>query len=204
MFGLAARLLSGTLSPIMDRLSAAASRLLWKVAFFALAGLSMLVVLLALTIAFCLWIASMAGTIVGVLAVAGLYLLVALAAVFLALRKPLAAKAETEEVKAEHEQTTAFDAQVDEFTAPLMRVLQRLGLKREQLGVLAGMSVAKQLGPLPLTGLALIAGFLVGRMWKHWRTLLSTDVVASLLSSGLFGFGAADTEPEVEKDTGIA
>ena len=60
-------------------------------------------------------------------------------------------------------------AQVDAFAAPLMSALAGLGLRREQFAVLAGSSLAKQLGPLPLVGLAVVGGFLVGRMWKGWR-----------------------------------
>ena len=73
-------------------------------------------------------------------------------------------------------------AQVDRFIAPLLNTLRSLGLRREQLAVVAGAAVAKQLRPVPLVGLAIVAGFLFGRLWKGWAALLSTDLVATLLS----------------------
>ena len=77
-----------------------------------------------------------------------------------------------------------------------MAMLASLGLRREQIAVLAGSSLAKQLGPLPLVGLALVGGFLIGRMWKSWRSALSTDTIASLFRL----FGATAPEPDEDTD----
>ncbi len=198
MFGLLSGLLGDAVTPLVERLSAASANLFRKVALFLLAALCLLVVLVALTIAFGLWITSLAGGIVGCLAVAGLYLLVAALAVALALtggaKARVAPLAEPETRQGER----AFDAQVDQFSAPLLRMLQQFGLKRELIAVLAGTSVAKRLGPLPLVGLAIVAGFLVGRMWKSWRGLFTSDAVMALIGAlGLFGDGAdADAAPE--------
>ena len=81
------------------------------------------------------------------------------------------------EPTAQNERST----KIDQFIAPLLNVLQNLGLRREQLAVLAGASVAKQLRPVPLVGLAIIAGFLLGRVWKGWGAFLSTDLIATIL-----------------------
>ena len=58
----------------------------WR--FFSSRRWPLVVVIIALTIAFDLWVASKAGPIVGALAVAGLYLVVGAGAVGLALRRP--------------------------------------------------------------------------------------------------------------------
>lgn len=200
MLGFIARLVGGALDPLIDQVSTASARLLRKLALFLVAGVCLVVVLVALTIAFDLWVASRLGAIAGALAVAGLYLAVAIAAVLLALRKerPKAAvsAAAAEEEAAKDASRDGRSEAVDAFAAPLMAMLARLGLRREQIAVLAGSSLAKQLGPLPLVGLALVGGFLIGRMWKSWRSVLSTDAIASLF--GLFG--ASAPEPDEETD----
>ncbi len=187
MLGLAARLLSGAITPVIDQISHSSARLLRKLALFLLAGVCLVVVLIALTIAFDLWIASMAGAIAGALAVAGLYLSVAIIAVVFAVRAPKP-KTPTPEDAAQRKQADAdstLNAQVDAFAAPLLNILQSLGLRREQLAVLAGTSFAKQLGPIPLVGLAIVAGFLIGRMAGTLRTFLGADLIANLMSSEL-------------------
>ena len=142
----------------------------------------MVVVIIALTIAFDLWIASLAGSIVGALAVAGLYLAVAVVAVVLATRggaKP--AQAGAEEPESTATASAAKDEKVDQFTAPLLAMLASLGLRREQIAVLAGASLAKRLGPVPLVGIAIVAGFLIGRLWQGWDSLVSSELVDSVL-----------------------
>ncbi len=204
MFSLLTGLLGGAVAPLIERLSTASANLFRKVVLFLVAGLCLLVVLLALTIAFGLWITSLAGAVVGCLAVAGLYLLVAALAIALALGG--GAKARVERAEApdpRRDEERAFDAQIDQFSAPLLRMLQQLGLKRELIAVLAGTSVAKRLGPLPLVGLAIVAGFLIGRMWKNWRGLLTSEAVMTLVGAlGMFGGKAAD--PGARQEDGMA
>ena len=158
----------------------------------------MVVVIVALTIAFDLWIASLAGALVGALAVAGVYLLVAIAAVVLALRgrgKSEQAGAGAEE-PAPAAATAAKDEKVDQFTAPLLAMLASLGLRREQIAVLAGASLAKRLGPVPLVVIAIVAGFLVGRLWQGWDSLVSSDLVDSVLDLVVPGRRGSETEPQ--------
>ncbi len=207
MLALAARLIGGVFTPLIDQASASSARLLRKLALFVVAGLSLIVVLVALTIAFDLWIASMKGPIAGALAVAGLYLGVAVVAAVLAMRPAKAPRAGkpkmTSGEQAATEEATAaqrgLNSQIDSFAAPLLAILERLGLRKEQLAVLAGTSVAKQIGPVPLVGLAIVAGFLVGRMW---RGLFSSDLIATLLASDLFAglFGGKDETTESEEE----
>lgn len=187
MLGFAARLLSGAITPVIDQITHSSARLLRKLALFLLAGLCLVVVLIALTVAFDLWISSLAGPIAGALAVAGVYLVVAIIAVVLALRSPKSKVRPPEDAahRAKADADSRLDAQVDAFAAPLLKVLQSLGLRREQLAVLAGTSFAKQLGPIPLVGLAIVAGFLIGRMMGTLRTLLGGDLIANLMSSDL-------------------
>ena len=197
MFGFLARLVGGAVSPLVDRAAAFGASLLRKLALFLVAAVCMVVVIIALTIAFDLWIASLAGPIVGALAVAGLYLLIAIAAAVLAMRdgsKPAQAPAPTAEEAARSDEANAKDEKVDQFTAPILAMLASLGLRREQIAVLAGASLAKRLGPVPLVGIAIVAGFLVGRLWQGWDALLSSDLIESLLDRLVPGRGAAQPE----------
>ncbi len=197
MFGLLTGLLGGAVAPLIERLSVASANLLRKVVLFLVAAFCLLVVLVALTLAFGLWIGAHAGAVAGCLAVAGLYLAVAVVMVALALGGGSKARvAPVSDTRREEER--AFDSQIDEFSAPLLRMFQQFGLKRELIAVLAGTSMAKRLGPLPLVGVAIVAGFLVGRMWRSWRNLFNSDAIMTLVSAlGLFGGKAtADANPQ--------
>ena len=199
MFGLVARLIGGAISPLVDQITAFGASLLRKLALFVVAALCMVVVLIALTIAFDLWIATLAGPIVGALAVAGLYLAVAVAAVVLALRGNARSAQGNSQVAAEdatrQAESNAKDEKVDQFTAPILAMLASLGLRREQIAVLAGASLAKRLGPVPLVGIAIVAGFLLGRLWRGWDALLSSDLVETVLDLVIPGRRAPDPEP---------
>jgi hypothetical protein len=206
MLGLITGFLSDATAPLVHSATDFAARLARKLVLFLVAGLCLVVVLIALTIAFDLWIASLAGPIVGALAVAGLYLVVAVVAVVLALRdapgRPATAAKPAEAAQA-HAQGAAdarpdhpeTDERIDQFTAPILDMLQRFGLHREQLAVFAGASVAKRLGPLSLVGCALLMGFLVGRMWKSWRHVLDSLLAASPLISQFLNTAQAAPEP---------
>ena len=190
MLGFAARMIGGAIAPLIDRITTVSARLLRKAALLFVAALCLLVVVVALTVAFFLWIASLASPIIAALAVAGVYFAVAALALIFALRDG-STKAESAgpslKDTPKRQAEAGINAQIDQFTAPLMDLLARFGFRREQLAVLAGASMAKQLGPLPLVGLAIVGGFLIGRMWKTWRSLLSLDLITSVLASDLFG-----------------
>ena len=197
MIGFVARLIGGAVSPLVDQATAFGASLLRKLALFLVAALCLIVVIVALTVAFDLWIASLAGPIIGALAVAGLYLAVAIAAAVLAMRdgaKPAQSQAEEESPSAKA--SAAKDEKVDQFTAPILAMLASLGLRREQVAVLAGASLAKRLGPVPLVGIAIVAGFLIGRLWQGWDSLLSSNLVESLLDIVVPGRREAEAEPQ--------
>ena len=195
MFGFVASLVGGALAPLFEAAADFGARLLRKLALFLVAALCMIVVLIALTLAFDLWIASMAGPIAGALAVAGLYFLIAAVAVMLAVRDPRPAAAAVPDAAAATPRNPQLGAQIDQFTKPILDVLQRFGLKREQLAVFAGATMAKRLGPLPLVGCAIVVGFLVGRLWKGWRHALEAGFALSPFLTDLF---AAKAEPGTE------
>ena len=200
MIGFVARLIGGAVSPLVDQVTAFGASLLRKLALFLVAALCMLVVVIALTVAFDLWIASLAGPIVGALGVAGLYLAIAVAAVVLALRgkaKPAEAGAAEPEPEVAAS-AAAKDEKVDQFTAPLLAMLASLGLRREQIAVLAGASLAKRLGPVPLVGIAIVAGFLIGRLWQGWDSLVSSELVDSVLDLVVPGRRETEQKPRDE------
>ena len=197
MFNLLARLVGGAVQPLIDRLSMAGASLLRRLAFFLVAGICFVVVLIALTIALDLWVAELAGPVAGALAVAGVYFAIGVTAGAIGMRSGVKPAPGAQAPPAEAETKRARQTQIDQFIAPLLDMLMRLGLRREQLAVLAGASLAKQLRPVPLVGLAIIAGFVAGRMWKGWDALLSLEAVAALLSMfGLSNRMMDEAEPE--------
>ncbi len=203
MLGLLTGVIEGAVAPLLERFSKLSAALFRKMALFVVAGLCTLVVVSALTHAFDLWITTLAGPIIGSLAVAGVYLLIALIAILSALRRAPPSPSVASEANDEaRRQERAFDSQVDQFSAPLLKLLRQFGLKRELIAVLAGTSVAKRLGPLPLVGLAIVSGFLIGRMWKTWRGLLTSEAIMGAVSAlGLFGSRMA-REPEDDATVG--
>ncbi len=199
MFGFIAGLVGDAVAPLIDAVADFSARLLRRLALFLVAALCMVVVLIALTIAFDLWIATLAGPIVAALAVAGLYLLVAVAAVLLAVRAPAAEAPPAPAPQAAAPENPELGARIDQFTKPILDILQRFGLKREQLAVFAGATMAKRLGPVPLVGCAIVVGFLVGRLWKSWRHLLEGGLALSPFLAEMFGGGdePVGSEPPV-------
>ena len=178
MLGFVSRLVGGAVSPLLDQVTTFGAGLLRKLALFLVAAICMAVVAIALTLAFAFWISSLSNPIVGALAVAALYLAIAIGAVGLALRKRPGTR-ETAEPEAAQE-TAADNDRVDQFTAPLLSILASLGLRREQLAVLAGATLAKRLRPISLVGVAIVAGFLVGRLWQGWEALFPNELVGAV------------------------
>ncbi|WP_034991787.1 hypothetical protein [Beijerinckia mobilis] len=151
-----------------------------KIALLLFAALFLLLSLIFLTIALFGWIASLIGQPLAALCVGGAYLLCAVLALVLALRKPApvepvslrerlaAAEAEEraqEKTEAEREQAARTAAEIDELVVPLLSFLQDSGLERERLAVLAGASIAKQLHGYTLIAAGMIAGFFAGRFF---------------------------------------
>lgn len=198
MLGFLAGLLGDATAPLIAAVADFSARLLRKLALFFVAILCLLVVLIALTSAFALWIASLAGPVVAALAVAGLYLAFAGLCVGLALREPKPARPapQAAATEASAPRNPELGAQIDQFTAPILAILQRFGLRREQLAVFAGATMAKRLGPVPLVGCAIVVGFLVGRLWKNWRHALEAALAFSPFITDLF---AAKAQPDVDR-----
>lgn len=209
MLGFIASLVGDALAPLIDSITEFSARLLRKAALFLVAALCLLVVLIALTIAFDLWIATLAGPIVAALAVAGLYMLVAVLALVLALRDGSAPAvsardAEAATARAAEPPHPEIAAQIDQFTAPILDILKRFGLRREQLAVFAGATMAKRLGPLPLVGCAIVVGFLVGRLWKSWRSVFEAGLAMSPLVADLFAQKPTTPDDVVQPDGATA
>jgi len=162
---------------IVNPLQRESARLLTKAALFALALFVFLIGLGFLTAALFIWIDGLAGALAAALCVAGAYFGIGIIAIFTAIyggKARLEAPARRqmnekrprnvlEENDAEH---VNREAEITEAIAPIIEVLRSLGLKREELALLAGAELAKTLPPLTLAGFAVVCGFLIGRMAK--------------------------------------
>jgi len=156
------------------------ARLLTKAALFVLSAFAFLIAILFSMAAFFIWLVQVAGAIIASLAVAGLFFTMAIVAILFALysgreQKPATAKvkeplrpAAAPSQSAPPDARGAEDAEraerITEAVVPILEVLQALGWKREELALLASAELAKKLPPLTLVGLALICGFLIGRV----------------------------------------
>ncbi len=155
------------------------ARLLMKAALFAVAFIALIVAAIFLTAAFFIWIDQLAGPLIAALATAGLYLGIAIIAVLCAIyggneKPPAASKpAAAASAKNLHREKTSQDHSkeqeeraevISEAVLPLLEVLRALGWKREEMALLASAELAKTSPPLTLVGLALICGFLFGRI----------------------------------------
>ncbi|WP_020173993.1 phage holin family protein [Methyloferula stellata] len=155
------------------------ARLLMKAALFLVALIALLVAAIFLTAAFFIWIDQLAGPLIAALAVAGLYLVIAVGALLFAIyggnEKPrdVSKEAKTDGVKSQRQENASPEnardeedraAVIAEAIVPYVEILRALGWKREEMALLAGAELAKTLPPLTLVGFAIVCGFLIGRM----------------------------------------
>jgi hypothetical protein len=174
-FGLRALVQQSIILPLQRK----GARLLMKAALFLVALIALLVAAIFLTAAFFIWIDQLAGPLIAALAVASLYLAIAVGALLFAVyggnEKPRDASkdAKTDGVKNRRQenasQENAGDAEdraavIAEAVVPYVEILRALGWKREEMALLAGAELAKTLPPLTLVGFAIVCGFLIGRM----------------------------------------
>jgi hypothetical protein len=158
----ARRVISGALAPV----EAAGARFIGTAGIAGVATVCLIAALIFLSIALDLWLAQLAGPVVAALGAAGLYLAAGvLCLVLLRMqggktpkkapqRQSAAAKAERSESASD------LSTNIEETIAPFVAILQQSGLKREELAVRLAAEASKQIGPLALVGLALVAGYL--------------------------------------------
>jgi hypothetical protein len=146
--------------------------------FVGLAGLASVAIVciiaavIFLSVALDLWVAQMAGPVIGALATAGFYILVALICLAILLARSKSGKKKkappspidvAETAKAPNAASSSLSANLEETVAPFVAILQQSGLKREAVAVRLATEATKELGPLALVALALAVGFLSER-----------------------------------------
>jgi Putative Actinobacterial Holin-X, holin superfamily III len=167
------RLISEATAPI-EKTSA---RLFKKAVLFFVALSCLFVSSIFLTIALFVFVQPLAGTAMAALGTGVLYLGVALICIVVASRegsRPAARAAAKSCPKVDSNDTPprqnlAFPSNIDEAVAPVLDILRDAGLERERLALAAGMEIAKQLHPFSLVALAIVAGFILGRILKQRR-----------------------------------
>ena len=181
-------MLSDTLTPLMDRAAKAGTRLFIKVALLSAAALFFVITLIALIVAFYLWIASLAGPILAALAVAVVHLLAGTLVLVLALREG-PEPAVPEQAPPAPETSEAIGQAPD----PLLDLWRRSGGNPEQMAVLTATLLAKKAGPLSLVGTSAALGFVIGRFGNRLRavvenrgTILETGAVVLPVLAALF------------------
>jgi len=162
------------------------ARLLMKAGLFCVAAFTFFLGIVFLIVAFFIWIYTLAGALIASLAIAGGFFLIALIAVLglfsdrffqTKARKPAPARPAQgtahrgPNMDAERAEENFRSVEITDAIQPIIETLRSLGMKREELALLAGAELAKKLPPLTLMGLLLVCGFLIGRMAKMPRDL---------------------------------
>lgn len=178
------------MAPLQDRATKIMTRLAKKAVLFFAAAICFFAALIALTIAFDLWISTLAGPIVAALAVAALYILAGTLAVVFALRdEPQAARAAPAQVS----DAPIVSDEIRRAGAPLLDLIKRSRGNPEQMALIAAAFAAEKTGPVTLTGCALAAGFVIGRFWKSSRQVLESGAAAFPVLAALLEQFAANS-----------
>jgi hypothetical protein len=162
------RLVSEATAPIGEM-----SMRLFKMAMLFFLAMSCLIAsAIFLTIAFFEFLEPLEGYAGAAFGVGGLYLVAALICIFVIAREkpgraPQAAAALPENKEIKSSQKALFANNIDETIAPILDVLHESGMERERLALVAGAEIAKQMRPFSLVALALVAGFVIGRILKR-------------------------------------
>jgi hypothetical protein len=162
------RLISEAAAPI-ERMSA---RLLKKAVLIFVAMSCLFAGAILLAIALFVFVQPIAGTAIAALGTGGLYFGVALICIMVASRESsphsapvaLASGSIPETQGNSTSQKRAFASNIDEAVAPVLDILRDAGFERERLALEAGTEIAKQLHPFSLAALAIVAGFILGRI----------------------------------------
>ena len=165
------RLISEAAAPIEK----AGARVFKKAMLFLVAMSCLFAGSIFLTIALFFFVQSLAGTAIAALCAGVLYLGVALIWVMVAARErsrhgaPAAADSgrATESREAPPWPNLEFARNIDEAVAPVLDILHDAGYERERLALAAGTEIAKQLHPFSLAALAIVAGYILGRILKQ-------------------------------------
>jgi hypothetical protein len=171
MNALISRLISEATAPI-EKMSA---RFFKKAVLFFVAMSCLSVSSIFLTIALFVFVQTLAGTAIAALAAGGLYLGIALICIIVApresSRQSAPAASETGPITETRETSPRpkleFATNIDEAVAPILDILRDAGLERERLALAAGTEIAKQLHPVSLAALAIVVGFILGRILKQ-------------------------------------
>ncbi|MDR3463068.1 MAG: hypothetical protein P4L76_12215 [Beijerinckiaceae bacterium] len=185
--------MSDALAPLTDRMAKAGTRLAVKAALLSAAALFFAIALIALIVAFYIWIAALAGPILAALAVAAVHLLAGTLVLVLALRDRRETVAPDAVAPEEASPAAEVREEVGQAVDPLLDLWRRSGGNPEQMAVLTATLLAKRAGPLSLVGTSLALGFVVGRFGTRLRalvdnrgTILETSAVVLPVLASLF------------------
>ncbi|MGH6853140.1 MAG: hypothetical protein ACREDJ_08120 [Methylocella sp.] len=162
------RLVSAAAAPIGEM----SARLFKSAALFSFAMSCLFVSAIFLTIALFVFVQPLAGTAIAALGAGGLYLGGALICLAVASREKsrhsapaaLASGPMPETNGNPTSQKFAFAGNIDAAVAPVLDILRDAGLERERLALAAGAEIAKQRRLFALATVAIVTGFILGRI----------------------------------------
>lgn len=162
--------LTRQLREITASFEAMGRRLATSIVLLVVALLFLLASFAFLSVALYQWVAEATGPALAALSVAGLHIVIAggcLLAFWLKGRVATPPKVTAQPGSTPEDTVAASRAEladsIDQTVAPLIAILHEANMKPEEVALRLGTSLAKQVGPMALIGLALAAGFMFAR-----------------------------------------
>jgi hypothetical protein len=155
------RLLREATAPIRR----AIARIVQSAALLTIAGICLIIMWGFLTAALFIFLEDHYGGTIAALAVAGFYLLLAIICVVtLKILQRSAARAEQHQPTLTAATSDVVSEEVQRAAEPWMEILETAGLYRERAALIASGDALRKLKPMQLVGMAVLGGFVFGRV----------------------------------------
>jgi hypothetical protein len=155
------RLIRETTAPIRR----AIARIVQSAALLTIAGICLIIMWGFLTAALFIFLEDRFGGTIAALAVAGVYLLFAIICfVVLKILQRSAAKAEQHQPTLTTATSDVVSEEVQRAAEPWMEILETAGLYRERAALIVSGDALRKMKPMQLVGMAVLGGFVFGRV----------------------------------------
>ena len=143
----------------------AAARIVQSAILLTIAGICLIIMWGFLTAALFIFLEDRFGGTIAALAVAGVYLLLAIVCfVVLKMLQRSAAKAELHQPTIATATSDVVSEQMQRAAEPWMQILETAGLYRERAALIVSGEALQKLKPMQLVGIAVLGGFVFGRV----------------------------------------
>jgi hypothetical protein len=143
----------------------AIARIVQSAVLLTIAGICLIIMWGFLTAALFIFLEDRFGGTIAALVVAGVYLLFAIVCfVALKIMQRSAAKAEQRQATFAAATSDVVSEEMQRAAEPWMQILETAGLYRERAALLVGGDALRKMNPMQLVGMAILGGFVFGRV----------------------------------------